>query len=385
MYYVGHSEARDTMYANLRKIMDSKLLDNKRIYMFGANKIASMIISFLKKEGICITGIIDNDKRKQGHTVDSVLVTSPDCLFDYNKDTIILIASSYQNKMIEQLQNMGYELEKNIIKVIDLPELMDDYSFVDRAQYEIMPDDEIRKRQFDIMKFLKDVCEKNNIKYYLGYGTLLGAVRHQGFIPWDDDVDIYVAGRDIDRLAEIINLSNRYEMITCKNCECYYDQVVLMVDKQSVVDLNCFPLQATTGISIDIFPLYGLPEKEYVTEYTANLQLLEMKLWNCLSDSKESHKVALEINNYIASYDFEKSKYTGFFLSPYFIKDCLRTELFGNPQYLKFENEEFAVPAGYKDILNTLYGDYMKLPPIESRRRLHYYKVYYPYGNKKDV
>lgn len=379
-YYVGHSVARDVMYARLRDLLDKKVFDKKRVYMFGTSKIASMIISFLEKNGVYLEGIVDNDSKKQGYKIAGLTVEKPESLAHGDENVMILIASSYQKEMIEQLEKMGYLLEKNIIKVIDLPELMADYSFADRTQYQIMPEKEIRERQLDIMKYLKKICDENNINYYLAYGTLLGAVRHGGFIPWDDDVDIYVNGNDIDRLADLINQSERYELITCKNCCSYYDQIALMVDKNSVVDLNCFPLQATTGISIDIFPLYGLPSAQSeIVEYVEKLKELEMKKWNCLYDKEACHKAALELNDYISSYKFEDAKYTGFFLSPYFTKDYLKTEFFATKEYLMYEDEEFCVPGRYKEVLGAIYGDYMKLPPEEKRGGRHYYKAYYPY------
>ncbi len=378
-YYVGYSAARDVMYARLQELLDKKAFDKKKVYMFGTSKIASMIISFLNKNGVYLEGIVDNNPKNQGHKIAGLMVEKPESLVDGGEEVIILIASSYQKEMIEQLEKMGYLLDKNIIKVIDLPELMTDYSFADRRQYQVMPEKEIRERQLNLMRYLKKICEENKIDYYLAYGTLLGAVRHSGFIPWDDDVDIYVNGNDIDRLAELIYKSEQYELITCKNCHSYYGQVALMVDRNSVADVNCFPLQATTGISIDVFPLYGLPSPgRQLEEYIEKLKELEMKKWNCLYDKEMCHKATLELNDYISSYKLEAAEYTGFFLGTEFTKDYLKREFFDTKDFLMFEGEEFCVPGQYKEILRVIYGDYMKLPPKEKRGGRHYYKAYYP-------
>ena len=199
--------------------------------MFGTSKIANMIIGYLQEKHIVISGVIDNDKRKQGYEINGVTVYNPDILKKRDVDqVIVLIASSYQEEMIDQLEKMGYVNNKNILKVIDLPLLMNDYTFVNRDGYKMMSGKEIRNRQIEIMKYVKEICNENSINYYLAYGTLLGAARHGGFIPWDDDVDIYVDGKDINRLAELVNNSSRYQMITCRNNSHYLDQLPIIVD-----------------------------------------------------------------------------------------------------------------------------------------------------------
>lgn len=377
-YYKRHDVALKKLYSNLDSMINDGMFINKKVYMFGTSKIASIIIGFLQNKGINLSGIIDNDKSRQGYEMANLMVKSPESIENDKENTLVLIASSYQNEMIQQLENMGYEYDKNIFKVIDLPKLMSDYSFVERKNYKRMSDSEIKNSQLNIMKMLKKVCDENDIDYYLAYGTLIGAVRHKGFIPWDDDVDIYVRGRDIDKLAELINKTDKYEMITCKNCKEYLDQISLVVDKDTVVDLNSFPLQTTTGVSIDVFPLYGLPsEEDKFREYVEKIREMEIQKWNYLYDTDKCHEIALEMNDYISSFELEKYENTGFVLSPYFTKDYLKTSDFKTKTRLKFEEEVFDVPNGYDNILKTIYGDYMKLPPVEKRGGRHYYNAYY--------
>ena len=276
-HYKRYRVAVDEMYRNLSDMVNKNIFTDKKVYMFGTSKIASMIISYLSYNGIKLTGIIDNDMKKQGYVIENLKVDSPEILRNYDSEVVVLIASSYQNEMIKQLEDMNYEYEKNIIKVIDLPKLMGDYSFIDRSGYKLMPKNEIKIHQIEMMKYIRNICDENGIDYYLAYGTLLGAVRHRGFIPWDDDIDIYVKGKDIDKLADIINKSDRYQMFTCRNNSKFLDQLPIVIDKDSVVDFNCFPLQATMGIWIDIFPLYGLPSGENeVKEYASKI-----KKWKC--------------------------------------------------------------------------------------------------------
>lgn len=377
-HYKRYRVAVDEMYRNLSDMVNKNIFTDKKVYMFGTSKIASMIISYLSYNGIKLTGIIDNDMKKQGYVIENLKVDSPEILRNYDSEVVVLIASSYQNEMIKQLEDMNYEYEKNIIKVIDLPKLMGDYSFIDRSGYKLMPKNEIKIHQIEMMKYIRNICDENGIDYYLAYGTLLGAVRHRGFIPWDDDIDIYVKGKDIDKLADIINKSNRYQMFTCRNNSKFLDQLPIVIDKDSVVDFNCFPLQATMGIWIDIFPLYGLPSGENeVKEYASKIKEMEMRKWNCLYDEEKCHIEALKLDEFISSYDFDEAEYTGYFLSPYFTKDYLKTAYFKNKDYFMFEEEKFCVPMDYAGVLETIYGDYMQLPPEDKRGERHYYKTYY--------
>ena len=377
MNYKRYSIAVDSLYDELEKMLKNNAFDNKKIYIFGTSKITTIMISFLKQNGIVLAGLLDNDKNRWGGKLENIDIYPPQILEDYQENAVILIASSYQSEMIGQLEKMGYKMLKNIIKVIDLPELMKDYSFVDRSGKQEMNDDQIRECQYGIMKFLKKICDENDIDYYLAYGTLLGAVRHHGFIPWDDDVDIYIKGKDVDKFADLVNKSERYQVITCKNCNDYYDQLSLMIDTSTVADINAFPLQATSGVSIDIFPLYGLPEKkEELVEYAAKIKKMESEKWSHIHEPAKCIETTRKIQEFISGYDYDVEKYTGFILSPYYIKDHLKKEHFSEKKYMTFEDEIFCVPGDYDAILKTIYGDYMSLPPIEKRTKRHYYKAY---------
>lgn len=377
-YYKGCDAARKVLYDNLQKLIDEGAFTGKKIFMFGANKIASMIISFLEHNNIKMTGIVDNDRKSTGLRLMDLTIELPEELLKYGKDIIVLIASSWQNEMIKQLEDMGYSTDENIIKVIDLPLVLSDYSFVERTGYIEMKKEDIKKHQLEMLKFLRDLCTQNNINYYLGYGTLLGAVRHRGFIPWDDDVDVYVKDEDVDKLADLVNATERYQLITCKNCKGFFDNVFMMVDKETVMDINNFPLQATTGLNIDIFPLYGLPDNETeLKEYAEKIKLLEMEKWNCLYDEEECHKAAMMMCEYLENYKYKDSEEVGVFYGSYFTKNHFKKEWFEEKEYLEFENEVFCVPKGYKDVLSRMYGDYMTPPPPEKREAKHYYNVYY--------
>lgn len=383
MKYKLWDNAKKKLYNNLQQMIEKKLFKHKFIVVFGTSKISSMIMYYLKEHSININSIIDNDSSRHGCIIMNVEVNSPEkVLGDFKDEAIILIASSYQDSMIEQLEKMGYSTDKQIIKVIDLPFIMESYDYIDRKEYKEMNIDDIKRRQLNLLKCFKEICDKNNIQYYLGYGTLLGAIRHGGYIPWDDDIDVIIKGEDMKKLVEIMKGYSNYSFITCYNCDNYFDQIGIFVDNNSILDINCFPLQSTTGIAIDVFPLFGIPDKEEELQlYISKLKELEMKKWGNLYSNEKCHETTLELMDYISSFKFEDYDKVGYLLSPYFTKDSFNKNLFLETIESKFEEEFYFIPSGYEEILETLYGDYMKLPEENDRRKRHYFKAYYPLEN----
>lgn len=234
-----------------------------------------MTINYLKNTPLDVEFIVDNGVDNQGKEIYGKRVFSPKILKERFDDSyIILIASSFQNEMIAQLEEYGYKMNEHIIKLIDLPELMSDYSHVNRSNMKIMTREEIKESQIGILKALKKYSEQYGLKYYLGYGTALGAVRHGGYIPWDDDVDILIPINDLIKLIKILEKDDRYKIISQFNTDYYYGWGFgYMVDCNTICDINKFPVQLSTGQSVDIFPLYGLP----VTEYDRALFIKEVE------------------------------------------------------------------------------------------------------------
>lgn len=379
MNFIRHTQAIESFYKKLDELIENNIFRDKNIIMFGTSKIAGMIIYYLKIHEIKINNIIDNDKKRQGEIIFGSLVIAPEQLdITYRKDTIILIASYYQNEMIQQLKDMGYEEEKNIIKVIDLPFLMNDYSFVDRSGFKIMEIEEVRKKQLNILKHLKEVSKRNGLRYFLSGGTLLGAIRHKGYIPWDDDIDVFMEIKDLKKLVEILKKEKDYSIISFVDDIDYYDECSFMVDNYSIMDSNRFPMQVSSGVSIDIFPLCGLPDdKNELKEYVKTLKDLETNRWNKLYSKKECRQATKELVDFMCSYDFDKYNHCGCLLTPYFIKEITKKEYFSAAVEVEFEGEKFAVPIEWDKYLTQVFGDYMQLPPIEKRVAHHFFKAYY--------
>lgn len=128
--------------------------------------------------------------------------------------------------------------------------------------------EEMKKVELEILSFFADFCETHNLRYFLAYGTLIGAIRHKGFIPWDDDVDIQMPREDYDILISLFNIGNDspYRLISpLEKQSCY--TIVKIIDTRTIKIENGIK-NDPLGIDIDIFPLDGIPsvDKAYIKQ-----------------------------------------------------------------------------------------------------------------------
>lgn len=383
MDYIRHTKAIDSFYGSLNRLIKNGIFSGRNVVMFGSSKISGMVIYYLSLHGIIVKAIVDNDKMRQGKRAFGIDIYSPeDYITENHKGSIFLLASAYQDEMRAQLLQLGV-MEQNIVKVIDLPELMNDYDFVDRKGFKTMSVEDIKKSQFGVLKHLKEICEKYHLRYYLCGGTLLGAVRHKGYIPWDDDIDVFVELEDLEKLVDIMKSDRDYSLISFLDKDSdYYDEISLMVDNNTIYDTNHFPIQLTTGVSIDIFYISGMPkEQNELEKYVDEVKRLDQLRWNKLYSEDECRKATDELISYLKRYRFDECENVGCILAPHFMREILPKSTFAHKTELKFETEYFSVPEKYEFYLNRMYGNYMKLPPKEKQVSHHYFNAYYKENN----
>lgn len=347
--------------------------------MFGTSIIAELIVNELEKTDIPVSLIVDNAKERQGMTVYGKKVYSPEWLREnYDDSYVVLIASGFQDEMIKQLEEYGYKINDNIIKIIDLPELMSDYSYVNRNGLQRLCSDEVKKVQLGILARIKKYANEYNLRYYLQSGTALGAIRHQGYIPWDDDVDVFLPIDDYLKLINILENDEQYKIVSQFNTNYYFGWGFgYMVDTNTICDVNKFPIQITTGQSIDLFPLYGIPDKNEEKEnYIITVKELERKCLVAIDDTDRIHAIK-EFNDYLLRYKYDECVLVGNVLMPFFVKDIFDKNIFGDGIEKKFEDLMLKVPTNYDAYLKQMYGDYMKLPPEDKRVGEHFYNTYY--------
>lgn len=246
----------------------------------------------------------------------------------------------------------------------------------------------LQKKELEILDYFVSICKKYNLKYYLAYGTCLGAVRHNGFIPWDDDVDVCMPIDDYLKLKEIM---------VNENSEKFYFQTFLndinftqlwykiRLNNTLMVESGYEHLELHKGIYIDIFPLIPYPNnvkdaKKQDFKYSIVKILLKnnmKKEWSFKNRGKAGRflttiskilprKLNVKIVNRILmsmySYNKEYDNYLTFGKMHFFNKSS-----FDESIEFKFENKNYNIPKGYDIYLSRLYGDYMKLPPLKER------------------
>lgn len=397
------------LYHNLDLLIEKRVFDNKKIVLFGLNTSSYVTKKYLEERGYHIYTYIDNNDKKVFDANEFLIDILPrhipmqtyeeikkvtagaykpaELLSTYMEDVVVLIASKYYPSMCQQLERMGYKENVHIFKTLDfygIDEIIkDDITLVHMQELEPF---EIRRIQIEITMYLKDICRKHGLKYYMTGGTLLGAVRHKGYIPWDDDIDITIPMPDYKKLIDIIIQDDKYDVFTVYNepekCSNFYMRII---DRNTILKLWEYPFLTTSGVSIDVFPLIGLPDRlDETKEFFNRIRHLNTVYSNSFLNGEEENdelqayrgKLRDEILRMLEQYNYYESKNTGYILSKYWEKDIMPRSIYDDEIEMPFEDITLAAPIGYAEYLERIFGEYMKLPPEKEQYVTHNYKVY---------
>lgn len=252
-----------------------------------------------------------------------------------------------------------------------------------------MPLSEQKQCLIEMAKYIDNLCKENNIRYSMMFGTLLGAIRHNGFIPWDDDVDFAMPRSSYDKLKKIFknNNNSRYIWIDNLNDKDYISPWAKIVDTKTTITENGKKQSDKYGLFIDIFPYDKLPNKFKKINYLQ--RLLANQLFNGLKrhDQKITNLRSLSANfrgkiahligkdRISKKYDklcrkFNSKAYVNYkIVSSHFVdySGAIDSREFDNLVRMKFENITLNGFKNYDQILKNKYGDYMQLPPEDQR------------------
>ncbi len=238
--------------------------------------------------------------------------------------------------------------------------------------------DRLHTAQIELLDAFKSLCEEHGLRYYLSFGSLLGAVRHEGFIPWDDDMDVLMPRKDFDKLCQIAKehfASTRYEL-----CTPYSDRPCFLINAKLVIKNTVFQMEPSSpgeGIFIDIFPLDHVKKQKTAKRRFMAASILTTYIHNRTHHKKSSRKIRLA-TFFLAPFSNKKllslrdriitGKGKGDLLVCY-VGSCkvARIEDYEPCAMLKFGDGVYSAPGNYERILRDLYGDYMQLPPPEAR------------------
>ncbi|MFC4652116.1 phosphorylcholine transferase LicD [Lactococcus nasutitermitis] len=265
--------------------------------------------------------------------------------------------------------------------------------------------DELRTIQLDMVAYIDQICRKNNIAYSISAGTLLGAIKYQGYIPWDDDIDLMLTRPNYNKLMEVLmqECPEKYSLLYYKVHEAYLPMAKLYDNRTSVTSV-LDTLNQTSGIFIDIFPLDSLPDdkaegetfkkqiRKEVTHLTASaphgLSYASSEKWEYFIGKLilwfpyhihyfgKYRTLAEKVDNLMQKYNDKDTKYCNYVFSPpkrtaYFDKN-----LFTEYEDIPFEQLTLRKIKNHAPYLSELYGDYMQ-PPRKNQQRNHDYYHWY--------
>lgn len=247
--------------------------------------------------------------------------------------------------------------------------------------------EELKNIMLDLLQKTADFCEKNNIRYFLCGGTLIGAIRHKGFIPWDDDIDIAMPRPDYDRFINMFNQpGNYYQVIDMSNDKQYGFPYAKIHDTRTFVDELQYKKEHF-GVFIDIFPIDGVGEDEQVFRILRWRKILHTKKANYYQRTITKkiintlgkilllpfsvHDIVKKMDSIARKYPFGSMPKAGAIINPYGTREIVDLSVFDSAVPKEFEGREYMVPVGYDTWLRSIYGDYMQLPPEDKRHSPH--------------
>lgn len=261
----------------------------------------------------------------------------------------------------------------------------------------------VQSIQFELLIAFDKVCKEHGFRYSLGGGTLLGAVRHKGFIPWDDDIDVMMPRPDYDAFIHCCsNIATSFRMISYENTNNYYNLFAKIWDPKTVIVDDLTEIPYSIGVSLDVFPIDGLGNtkwvaychffrtfllrellnasnwKKYFISKTHSIWMEPVRfLFYIASRHVDQKKLILRIDKINRKRSFDRSSYAGCVCGSYREKEIMQKETFDRFSSLEFEGQGFQAISDYHTYLVKHYGDYMQLPPANQRTTHHSSKAFY--------
>lgn len=254
---------------------------------------------------------------------------------------------------------------------------------------------ELKKKLVDMLSWFHAFCEDHELRYYILGGTMLGAARHHGFIPWDDDIDVGMPRSDYEKLAVLMKNTDLHyvlEMPKASQADFFYPYAKLYDTQTTLIENTRYKIKR--GIYLDVFPLDGVgaSKQDSITFFRPikrkqsiliamttgiragrslykNAAVIAMRcVPNFLLDKK---KLLLSVDQMCAQKDFDQCEWVGNLMGNWMEREIMPRSVMGKPTAYTFENLTVWGPEDYDGYLTSLYGNWRELPPAEKRKTHH--------------
>ena len=263
--------------------------------------------------------------------------------------------------------------------------------------------EQLKELEVELLTAVDEICNKENFRYSLGGGTLLGAVRHKGFIPWDDDIDVMMPRPDYEAfISYCLNNDVPFKIRSFETDESYVDTSAKLYNPNTVLQDDNIVGGSSIGVNIDVFPIDGLGDTYKSAKKTFNStrfkrNLLVAAQWKKFFKSKthawyyEPFRFAFfvlsrfvnkarlfkKIQKKYKKIDFNSVNFAGAVGGSYREKEILPKTIWTEYTDLPFEGRSFKAIADYDTYMSSIYGDYMKLPPEEKQVSHHTFTAFF--------
>jgi len=258
---------------------------------------------------------------------------------------------------------------------------------------------ELKEIEFDMLMLFDAFCKEHNIKYFLAYCTLLGAVSYKQFIPWDDDVDLLIPREDYNRMISLFKDTERYRLFAFEKDENYRFPFAKLCDMTTRKEEMGYDNGIELGVDIDLFPLdawdddleKAKKEAKYIKKNMSYLVLTRLTKPKSTNFIKQFIKGIVMVFCKMFGYKYFIKKILKATVKPeqkgnnyvgakswcvYGERGIIPAEAFADSVEIEFEGKKFPAPIGYDTYLTCLYGDYLPEPPKEKQKTHHTFKAY---------
>ncbi|WP_051524686.1 LicD family protein [Pseudobutyrivibrio sp. MD2005] len=264
---------------------------------------------------------------------------------------------------------------------------------------------DVRKVQLEILKKIDNVCKKNDLRYYLAFGTCIGALRHKGFIPWDDDIDILMPYADAKKLIGLQSDFGDKYFVQSRETDRDYRSIAMRIrdEDTTCIEADEVDLKTHKGIYVDVYPYYECSNNRIIRL----IDILRSNLLKVLVNNRPpvNHGgVTAKMSKIVLGFYSEKKRLAkieklekrlasvkGDEILDYYGQDITMftaisypKEWFGEPKLLEFEGMYFNGATEPEKYMSKRYGDYMRLPPREQQVVHHTYIKINPYKSYKE-